>query len=872
MSVERAPPPGYSQWRDRRYIPPMAKAKTKKAAAKKKPAPKKASLKKAAPPKRPRLPEYEAKRDFSITPEPAPGAIEPSAVPTYMIHKHHAQRLHYDLRLEIDGALASWAVPKGPSYDPDVKRLAVQTEDHPLEYGSFEGRIPDGEYGAGDSLIWDRGVYETVPPGQASQQRKKGHLHLVFSGEKLHGAWHLVRTRGPVGTKSNWIFFKARDAQADKNRDIVNEEPGSVISGRAATRGPEPRSKKVVHMSPEALLKRVFPPMLATLVSAPPEPDSEWVHEIKYDGYRALSALSGGRVAMWTRNALDLTARFPHLARALGRVVVGDAVIDGEIVALDAKGRPRFQLLQEGDPDAILVAFDLLWLNGQDLRGRPLEERRDLLVSVMSNLGPPLRLAERIEGPAKEALERVSNEGLEGLIAKRRGSLYVGARSRDWLKLKAQKNQEVTIIGFTPSTASDKLIGALLIAVMKDGELHFAGKVGTGFTTAQRAELKRELEKDKIDVSPVKGVPRMRDATWVKPRLVAQVQFTEMTADGKLRHPSFQGLRADKAPTETELEQPAPPPRASTKKAGHAPKKAEPARADDERARVTVTLTSPDKVLYPNDGYTKRDLAEYYAAVSAPMLRALADRPLALQHWPDGLRRASFFRQSIPQNDQADWMRIVATPTSTARGSAEHLVADRPEALQWLAQRSTLTVHMWASRGSSLDQPDWVVFDLDPGEGHGIEQAIPVAQALHRLFEQLSLPSVPKTTGNRGLHVLVPLLPGHTHDDAVEFALKIGHAVTSVVSDATLERSIKKRGGRLYLDCLQNGYGKTIVAPYSPRAVDGAPVSTPLKWSEVDDSLDPRAFTIKTMPARLAKVGDLFVPALEGGVRLPRFR
>jgi bifunctional non-homologous end joining protein LigD len=818
----------------------MAKAR------KKSPAPKR---------KRRRLPEYEAKRDFAITPEPAPGvpAGKSRPVPTFMIHKHHASRLHYDLRLEMDDALASWAVPKGPSYDPNVKRLAVQTEDHPLEYGSFEGRIPDGEYGAGDSLIWDRGVYETVPPGQASQQRKKGHLHLVFAGEKLQGAWHLVRTRGTAGTKSNWILFKARDDEADPKRDIVVEAPGSVISGRATTRGPESRKKRLVHVRPETLLERVFPPMLATLVSSPPTPDAEWLYEVKYDGYRAVTALSGGQVAMWTRNALDLTARFPHLARAWSRVVIANAVVDGEIVALDAHGRPRFQLLQEGDESAVLFAFDLLWLDGQDLRARPLEERRDLLASVMSNLGPGLRIAERVDGPADAALARVSERGLEGLIAKRRGSTYVGTRSRDWLKLKVQKSQEVAIIGFTPSTASDKLIGALLVAVVKDGALTFAGKVGTGFSTKLRAELKRELTKDKVAVSPVKGVPRLRAATWVEPRLVGQVQFTEWTADGKLRHPSFQGLRVDKSPMETGLETAAP---------------ARPAAA----ASTRVKLSSPDKILYPKPGYTKRDLADYYAAMSAPLLRALAGRPLALQHWPDGIAKASFFRQGLSEREREPWMTIVDTPARTKSTSVHHLVADKPETLQWLAQRAALTVHMWSSRAGSLEQPVWVIFDLDPGEGRGVEQAVAVARALYQLLTELSMPSVVKTTGKRGLHVLVPLLPGHTHDDAVEFALKIGGAVTSVVTEATLERSLAKRKGRLYLDCLQNGYGKTIVAPYSPRALDGAPVSTPLAWSEVDDTLDVAAFTIATVPKRVEALGDLFAPALAAGVRLPRLR
>lgn len=804
--------------------------------------------------RRPKLDEYRAKRDFKVTPEPPPGAVAPSAVPTFMIHKHHATRLHYDLRLEMDDALASWAIPKGPSYDPDVKRLAVQTEDHPLEYGSFEGRIPDGEYGAGDSLIWDRGVYETVPPGQASQQRKKGHLHIVFAGEKLKGGWHLVRTRGGAGTKSNWIFFKAKDELADRGRDIVEEEPGSVVSGRAATRGPETKKARLaVRGTPDKLLDKMGPPMLATLVDEPPEDEREWVFEMKYDGYRAISALVGGAVAMRTRNGLDLTERFPHLARALSRIVVAEAVIDGEIVMLDAQGRPRFQLLQEGHEDAILYAFDLLWHNGQDLRARPLEERRDLLTSLMSNVPASLRLAERVDGPARAALAQMAERGLEGLIAKRRGSPYVGTRSRDWLKLKVQQTQEVAIIGFTPSTANEAMIGALFVAVADGRKLKFAGKVGTGFTTKMRAELKKMLTKDKVSDGPpgVEGVPRIKNATWVRPRYVGQVQFTEWTADGKLRHPSFLGLREDKAPDETQAEKP---------------------KHTDEVAPPAVTLTKPTKVLYPRDGITKQDLADYYEAVSQPLLRALRDRPLALEHFPDGVGGKSFFRQSILERDREDWMRIVSTPTSTKRGAAEHLVADSPTALRWLAQRATLHLHMWSSRAPSLNEPDWVVFDLDPGEGHDLSQAIPVAHALHRLFEQLSLPSLCKTTGKRGLHVLVPLQPGHTHDDAVEFAVKIGGAVTSVVKEATMERAIAKRKGRLYLDCFQNGYGKTIIAPYSPRAVDGARVSAPLKWSEVDDRLDPRAFTVKTMPKRLDKVGDLFEPALTAGARIPRLR
>src|SRR5207253_6245033 len=397
-----------------------------------------------------RLPEYEAKRDFAVTPEPAPGKTAPHTEPTFVVHKHDATRLHYDVRLEIDGALASWSVPKGPSYDPAVKRLAIQTEDHPLEYGSFEGRIPDGEYGAGDSLIWDNGTCDSVPPGQLSQQRKKGHVVVEFHGKKLRGQWHLVRTHGGAPGKAQWLMFKAKDGTENPSYDVIAERPESVVSGRVATRGPERSGKlRAPRAAPDAILTAYMPPMLATLVDeAPP---GKWIAEVKYDGYRALSALSNGRLAMWTRNGLDLSSRFPRVARALSQILVGDAVIDGEVCVLDADGVPRFELIQQGrEEDAVLFAFDLLRLDGEDLRKRPLQDRRDLLRSVLSNAPPELRIAEEVPGPIGEALEAMRARGLEGLILKAPGSLYENGCSREWLKLKAQANQELAIIGWTP--------------------------------------------------------------------------------------------------------------------------------------------------------------------------------------------------------------------------------------------------------------------------------------------------------------------------------------------------------------------------------------------------------------------------------------
>ncbi len=510
----------------------------------------------------PRLKEYEKKRRFDVTPEPAPGEGKrpdtgPKGAAIFMVHKHAARALHYDLRLEMDGALASWAIPKGPSYDPAVKRLAVQTEDHPLAYGGFEGRIPEGEYGAGDSLIWDRGWYQTDPPDQQSAMRKKGHIALTLHGEKLHGLWHLVRTgRGGTGAKSQWLFFKAKDEFADAGFDVVAERPESVQSGRRIARGPERKTDApgTRLADPEELVRRVFPPMLATLVKELPRPASDWDFELKYDGFRVIAGLvSGGRVAMRSRNDLDLAPRFPTVHQALKKVVVREAVIDGEVAALDSAGVPHFQLLQDSQGPLIYFVFDLLWLDGEDLRARPLAERRELLQSLLSNAPPDIQLSLQIADP-KAFLATAAKKGFEGVVAKRKGSTYQPRRSSDWLKIKVLNAQELAIVGFTDSTASKTQLGALLLAVAEGNALRFAGKVGTGFSERLREDLRKRLARDEVKTPSAIEAPRMKDAHWVKPRLVAQVAFTEWTSDGQLRHPSFLGLRDDKTPLETKRE------------------------------------------------------------------------------------------------------------------------------------------------------------------------------------------------------------------------------------------------------------------------------------------------------------------------------
>jgi len=619
--------------------------------------------------------------------------------------------------------------------------------------------------------------------------------------------------------------------------------------------------------TPQTLLRKVFPPMLATLAEAPPGDGKSWAYELKYDGFRALVGIVDGNLAMWSRNELDLAPRFPAVAAALSKLKLPEVALDGEVVVLDEQGAPRFQLLQQGDRREILIVFDILWLDGHDLRKLSYDQRREILEKTLKRTPAAIKVAEKIETSGADALERAKKSGWEGIIAKRRTSVYEPRRSKEWLKIKAINEQELVVVGWTPSNHSAREIGSLHLAVMgDDGALHYAGKVGTGFSYKQRVWWKDELSKDVIPATTVKDAPRERAATWVRPRHVVQVAFTEWTSDNRLRHPSFLGLREDKKVGEVVKEEPV---------AIEKPAKKSASKKSDNRQPSTdnaVKLTHPDRILYPRDGITKQHVADYYAAVSEPIIRALRDRPLALEHWNDGIDKPSWFHQDVGRG-APPWVTSIETPTrTTAHKSVRHLVIDRPETLRWLAQMSVLTVHMWASRGASLNEPDWLVFDLDPAKGKGIEQAIDAAIIVRRLLDNLHLPSVPKTSGKRGIHVFVPLAGGYTHEEANEFACAIGAAIAAKVPEFTMERALNARRGRLYLDCMQNAYGKTMVAPYSLRAIDGAPVSAPLKWDEVTKKLDPKKYNLRTMPDRLAKVGDLFARVFEERVKLPELK
>ncbi len=877
--------------------------------------PRRAGTEKASSPSD-RLETYRAKRRFDVTPEPGSSQAEAPAEKktaraealAYVVQKHDARRLHYDLRLEVDGAMVSWAVPKGPSFDPAVRRLAVQTEDHPMAYNAFEGRIPDGEYGGGDVLIWDRGTYETVPPGQQRAMLDKGHMHVRLHGEKLAGDWHVIRTngrgRGDDGTgqpgKAQWLLFKAKDDRANPAYDVVVERPESVVSGRAATRGPRRVGASERGTSARALLEFVGDLALATPATKIASGD-DWLFEIKYDGYRLLGCKAGTDVRLYTRGAHDWTDRFSAIAASVAKLGARECVVDGEACVVDEEGRPSFGALQDwlagakvgkAKAGAILYAvFDLLWLDGRDLRAERIEVRRELLEGLVRGQAPPITLSRAVEGELPALLSAAKAGGLEGLIAKRRGTPYVAGRSGNWVKLRFDRRQECAIAGYVPMAGTRDDVGALLLAVVEaraPGKLVYSGRVGTGFDSRTRRDLAVRLRAEPSAGPAIDGAPKVKDARWVKPVLVCECAFSEWTRDGSMRQPRFLGMREDKTPLECVREDASP---SAGDEAPAEPTKAAAPRVVAHRvdARVAeqghaaraggpVKLGNPDKVLFPRDGIPKREVWDYYTEIAGVMLPHLAGRPLTLQRYPNGIDGQEWYQQNAPEKTP-EFVRLV--DAGPRHDHKKRIVCDNLETLRWLANLAALTLHGWcchvppeatsrAAIDRALAQPDYVVLDLDPGDGPW-EHLVEVARAVHTLLDALELESVVKTSGKRGVHVLVPIAPGPTHDQATAFAEQIARAVAKVLPKiATVERMKDKRGGKLYVDYGQNGEGRTVVAPYTIRARDGAVVSTPIEWSELTDDLDPTSFTIRTVPARVRKSGDLLAGVLRSKQRLPR--
>ncbi len=829
---------------------------------------------------RPQLDAYRKKRDPERTPEPFGGRrpAGPAAGRSFVVHKHDASRLHYDLRLEMDGVLKSWAVPKGPSFHPEEKRLAVHVEDHPLEYGNFEGTIPEGNYGAGSVIVWDRGWYGSFKDDDLLAQLARGKLELEFFGYKMRGRWSLVRMSK---SEKDWLLLKKADAAVSQTEPI-DRYPQSVVSGLTVE---EMRDVPAKLAAIRGRLQTLGVPrrdvsargqafMLATLEERPFS-GKEWLFEIKYDGVRVLAERRAEAVRLFGRSHQDITARYPELVEALGALPVDRFLIDGEIVALDEIGKPSFQRLQArmlltkpGDVEQAMVTvpvvgvfFDCLSLDGCDLRRLTLLERKEYLSLLVPPLGPA-HFGDHVLEHGEAFYEAASDQRLEGIVAKRAASFYVGGRSRDWIKVKCQRRQEFVIGGYTDPQGSRGYFGALHIGLYEETRLVYVSKVGTGFDDGTLQSIWKALQPLARNTSPFDaGTPTGRVHHWVEPKLVCEVRFTDWTDEGGIRHPTFLGLRADKRPEDCRREPvgEAPPPALAPGPAASR----EPLRQPEPPMRVRFTNLS--KVFWPDEGYTKGDLIGYYESMARHLLPYLKDRPLVLTRYPDGIGGKSFFQKDAPEFVPA-WVRTEQIYSKDAEREINYFIVNDPETLRYVANMGTIPLHIWASRLGSQDRPDWLVLDLDP-KGAPFADVVKVARALHEILEEIRLPNYVKTSGSSGLHVLVPLGARYTHEEARTFAHLLARLALDAAQDiSTLARPVQARGGKVYIDYVQNGHGRTIVAPYSVRPLPGAPASCPLHWDEVTAGLDPRRFTIRSLPGRFEKMRDPLKAILTGAV------
>jgi bifunctional non-homologous end joining protein LigD len=957
------------------------------------------------------LETYRRKRNFSRTPEPK-GTPRPrrkaKRALEFVVQKHAARRLHYDFRLEMDGVLKSWAVPKGPSLDPHEKRLAVQVEDHPIEYGSFEGAIPAGEYGGGTVQLWDRGTWRSTE-GDPLEAWRQGKLKIELSGEKLRGGWTLVRMHGQRAgdNHENWLLIKENDSTARPGSDdeLVRTKTASVASGQTieeiaadpprvwssnrATE-PEPGARKAARTAAgrdasrrtatggragaggrtaaggkasaakrtaaggragaaerrrlaelaaavpgarRAPMPRTVEPELATLVDAPPSGD-EWLHEIKFDGYRVICEIARGKARLLTRRAKDWSDRFAPVAAAAAELPAGDAVLDGEVTVLLPDGKTSFQALQEslgevgstGDGGGELAlggamvyfAFDLLYLEGHDLRRAPLAARKEALRRLLEAAGPapaatasaegPIRFSDHVAGQGLEFYRQACRHGLEGIVSKRADLPYRAGRGKDWLKVKCLQRQEMVIGGFTDPEGARAGLGALLLGTWEGDRLVYAGKVGTGFTANTLVELRRRLDRLERKTPPFADPPRgaeARRAHWVEPKLVCEVAFTEWTRDGHLRHPAFLGLREDKEAREVRRELPEAPPdeggdeRGAANRPAGGGKDAAPHRTggkataakaaggkDAPRTRgggggqtgaktrgrggakaaprreaaggrsgaggvevAGVRLTHPDKVLFPGRGLTKHHLALYYESIAGWILPHLADRPLTLVRCPEGQGRECFYQKHVTDQFPAAVLRV---PIEEGGKTVEYGAVDSVAGLVSLVQMGVLELHIWGSHRDQVERPDYAVFDLDPDAGLPWERVVEAALELRELLAAVGLRSFLKTTGGKGLHVVLPLARRHGWDELKAFTRAVAEGMAAARPDRYTSNPLKaRRKGRIYVDYLRNGRGATSIAAYSCRSRPGAPVSTPLAWEELEDGVQADTFTVESLPERL---------------------
>ena len=814
------------------------------------------------------LASYNAKRDFTRTREPK-GEMRTKGGNGFVVQKHEATRLHWDFRLEMDGVLKSWAVTKGPSLDPADRRLAVRTEDHPISYGDFEGTIPKGEYGGGTVMLWDRGTWEPVAGKDADL--KDGHLHFVLHGERMKGEWLLVRMKGRPGEKrENWLLRKIEDKEADTGAPLVDRALTSVLTGRsmaeiaadragtqslAGSKGKDFAQKMQAARDHNAQVKprgrkgsgslpRFSPPQLATLVDSVPT-GNDWLHEIKFDGYRALIAAAGKQVKVFTRSGLDWSDKFIPLTRGIAALDLPPALIDGEIVAFGADGNPSFSALQavlkrghgaqrEETPFSFF-AFDLLALDGMDLKPLGTIERKERLEALLHDARPPVHVADHVIGAGETLYRSMCDAGQEGIISKRVDAPYRGTRTKSWVKVKCTRRQEFVIVGWGASSAKGRPFRSLFLAQHEGRKLVFKGKVGTGFDATAMDDLARAMSPLARDKAPVEiNRAEARGAHWIEPRLVAEVAFSEFTADGRIRHGSFLGLRADK--------------KAGTVK----PEKSEPAPV----SKSSIRISNPDRVLFPESGQTKGELADYYARIAPLMLPFAANRPISLVRCPQGRAKKCFFQK----HDSGSFGKHVRqVPIREKDGSSEdYIYIEDADGLLACVQMGTIEFHGWASRADAVEKPERMIFDLDPDEGLDFGEVKRAARDIRDRLSDIGLMSFAMLSGGKGVHVVVPLTPGHDWDTHKDFASRFAQALSLAEPErfvATMSKA--KRKGRIFIDWLRNQRGSTAILPYSARARAQAPVAAPVDWEELESVENAHPFTIEDADRLIERASKL---------------
>lgn len=772
------------------------------------------------------LQKYRKKRDFTKSAEPdgsKPASKGKSL--RFVIQKHDASRLHYDLRLEIDGVYKSWAVPKEPSLNPLQKRLAVEVEDHPIDYGTFEGTIPKGEYGGGTVMIWDKGTYQTE--GDPTLGHKEGELKLKIEGERLRGKWALVRMKPKPedGETRNWLWIKEKDDATSEKRELTESFTTSVASGRTMEDIAEARPIR----AKKSALPEIMRPQLATLSENVPEGD-EWIHEIKFDGYRILARIEKGKVILLSRNGLDWTTRFQSIADSLLKLKLDSAIFDGEVVILDGKGVADFGALQNyvstGKGELVFFAFDLLHLNGADCTSITLLNRKAKLKEVIVG-GDNVRYSDHVVGGGAQFFKHACTSKLEGIVSKRGDSTYQQKRSRTWLKVKCEQRQEFVVAGFTDPSGSRGGFGALLVGFYDGGKLIYCGRVGTGFSDRQLADTFRALKPLERSTSPFSTGPvglEAKGVRYVKPKLVCEVSFSSWTQDGRLRHPVFLGFRDDKPVKEVAME----------------------SSTSDKGSIAGVTITHPERVIDQVGQVTKLELAEYFEAISKWLLPHISNRPLAIVRCPQGQDDPCFF-----QKNHSDTLPAAIDPVDLGEGETG-IGVNNPEGLVSLAQFGAIEIHPWGSQAGALDQPDRITFDLDPGPGLTWADVVVAARDTRKLLKALGLESWVKTSGGKGLHVCLNIKPNLDWKTVKEFA----RSIALLLEEQNPERYVSsmsksKRGKKVFIDYLRNGRGATSVAAFSPRARPGTPVSTPVRWDELSKITGANHFTVKNVLARL---------------------